>query len=63
VDLGSSHGTFVHRKALKGSPVKLKPFSFYHLEKRDEVQSVAACLEFLLEECPPLDARRGNDRS
>ena len=37
VDLGASHGTFVHRRGLR-EPVKLVPFVFYHLQKKDELR-------------------------
>ena len=46
VDLGSAHGTFVHRKGR--SPKKLEPFVFYRLSKRDEVQFGASSKRFRL---------------
>ena len=38
VDLGTQHGTFVHRKTLR-KPFRLEPFVFYHVEKRGEPRS------------------------
>jgi len=46
VDLGSAHGTFVHRKGR--SPKKLEPFVFYKMTKRDEVQFGASSKRFRL---------------
>ena len=46
VDLGSAHGTFVHRKGR--SPKKLEAFVFYKLSKRDEVQFGASSKRFRL---------------
>lgn len=46
VDLGSAHGTFVHRKGR--SARKLEPFVFYRLSKKDEVQFGASSKRFRL---------------
>jgi predicted NAD-dependent protein-ADP-ribosyltransferase YbiA (DUF1768 family) len=46
VDLGSAHGTFVHRKGR--SPKRLEPFVFYKMTKRDEVQFGASSKRFRL---------------
>ena len=45
VDLGSAHGTFVHRK---GRSPKARPFVFYKMTKRDEVQFGASSKRFRL---------------